>query len=193
MTDGPDAPIDISGDTPPPARKRSRGKKILVWSLGLVFVLAVGFAVLVALAIQDETEKDDAVQAGQCAAVTGFGTPGADLVAAPCSDPKANYSVAVRLAGGAAKCPAGDYAVFTQTARIGSDFTLCLVPNWASGRCYVNTPTATDAIDCSAGKARGHIKVTEVFPGTTNQKKCTKGGYVSTFSQPPTVYCYKDL
>lgn len=188
-----EGPTDTSWGAPAPERRSGRGKRIALWLVTIVGLLAVGFGVLVALQINDSVSKDEAIQAGQCVTVTGFGTAAADLVLTPCADPAANYTVGVRLKGGSATCPKGGYAVFQQTARIGGDFTLCLVPNWAEGSCYLNTDESTSKIDCAAGKGKDRIKIYRVYTGTSDDRKCSKGGFVAAFSQPPTVYCYKDL
>lgn len=190
-----EGPTDVSWGAPPaPAkRRRGRGKKIALWSAGIVGVLVIGFGVLVALDINDSVKQDEAIQAGQCVTVTGFGTSAADLVTAPCTDPAANYAVGTRLQGGSAACPKGGYAVFQQTARIGGDFTLCLVPNWKAGSCYLNTAESTSKIDCKTGKGKDRIKVTKVYTGTTDEAKCTQGGFVVSFSKPATVFCFRNL
>lgn len=195
VASGQPGPAHGSWAAPPPQGKRRRGlgKRIALWSLAVVGVLALGFGVLVALDVNDSVKQDQAIQAGQCVTVTGFGTSAADLVAAPCTDPAANYSVGTRLKGGSATCPKGGYAVFQQSARIGGDFTLCLVPNWKAGGCYLNTEKSTSQIDCTTGKGKDRIKVTKVYTGTSDAAKCTKGGFVVTFSQPATVFCFRDL
>lgn len=186
---------DVSWDAPAPESKRKggRGKRIALWSAGIIGLLVIGFGVLVALDINDSVKEDEAIQAGQCVTASGFGTTGADLVVAPCTDPAANYSVGARLPGGSAACPKGNYAVFQQTARVGGDFTLCLVPNWQAGECYLNSADTTSKIDCKTGTGKDRIKVTKVYTGTADEKKCTKGGFVATFTQPPTVLCYREL
>jgi hypothetical protein len=193
MTEGFSGPaIDVS-DGAPEQRRRGRGKKILIWVVAVIGVLVIGFGALVAFAIddgKDELNQVAALQAGDCATVSGFGTETAEVVPVACTDQAANYTVGVNLPGGAASCPAGDYDVFQQTARIGADVTLCLIPKFTKGSCYLLSSTATEQLACKGSSGPDRIKV---LSGTTEKAKCAKGTVALTFSQPASVYCFIPL
>lgn len=197
MTDGFSGPaIDVSDGAPQERRRRGRGKKTLIWVGAIVGVLVIGFGALVAFAIaddQDELNQVAALAAGDCATVSGFGTDSADVVPVACTDRAANYTVGVNLPGGAASCPAGDYDVFQQTARIGADVTLCLIPKFTKGNCYLLSSTTTEQIACKGSTGADRIKVQQVLTGTTDKAKCAPGTFALTFSQPASVYCLTGL
>lgn len=196
MTDGFSGPaIDVS-DGAPERRRRGRGKKVLIWVAAIIGVLVIGFGALVAFAIgdgKDELNQVASLQPGDCATVSGFGTETAEVVPVACTDQAANYTVGVNLPGGTASCPAGDYDVFQQTARIGADVTLCLIPKFTKGSCYLLSSTATEQIACKGSSGADRIKVQQVLTGTTEKAKCAKGTFALTFSQPASVYCFTPL
>ena len=185
---------DVSQAVPsaPAATKRKRGRRILVWTLSAVGVLAVGFGVLVALAVKDETGKDDLLQAGRCVAANGFGGK-LSMEVASCTDPAANYLVGTREAGADGTCPKGDYTNVHQTARIGDDFTLCLVNNWKPGECYHVVESDTERVACDAGKGEGWLKVVKVVTEPPAKAKCGAAEVSLRFAVPPTLMCVTQI
>jgi hypothetical protein len=198
MTDGPSAgATEVSGWGPPiPKQKKSRGKKILIWVIAVIGVLVLGFGALVAYYANDAKNEYDAtasLQEGQCLNVTRMNTTDPGVVAADCASAAANYRIGVRLAGGNADCPAGDYDVYQQGARFSQDVTFCLIPIFAKGQCYVLSDSGIGTAPCKTAATGTVIRVQQILANTTDKKQCTKGNLALSYSKPATVFCATTL
>jgi len=185
----------VAVSAPGGKKKRSRGKRTLLWTLGVLSVLVVGFVVLVAVGIHKDVEQDNLAQPGQCVNLSGADSS-LGMKVVDCAAPAASYLVAARSPSKTGTCPSGDYLKYIQTARIGGDFTLCLAYNWKQGDCFTDNVSADNGaqrIDCAQGAGPNRFQVTQVLTGTADKTKCVNQGYYAVYTQPAEVFCYKNL
>lgn len=176
-------------------RKRSRGKRILLWTLSVLGVLVIGFGVLVAVDIHKSVQQDNLAQPGQCVNLSGADSS-LGMKVVDCAAPSASYLVAARSQSKTGTCPSGDYVKYVQTARIGGDFTLCLAYNWKQGDCFTDNVSASSGaqrIDCAQGAGQNRFKVTQVVTGSADTTKCASRVYDVAYAQPAEVICFRNL
>ncbi|MFC5054725.1 LppU/SCO3897 family protein [Saccharothrix xinjiangensis] len=125
------------------------------WGVGAVaVVIALAFAMPL-LGGGDGDASSPGPAPGSCGRVEGNGDKDRYEIA-DCSDATAAVRVA-KVVDEAAQCPAGaPYTTFT------SEFTLCLIPNFVEGSCYVRDPrTGLRKVDCGAAGAVRVLKATK--------------------------------
>jgi hypothetical protein len=202
MTDGPFQSPTTEPDQgvadapywgPPIPKKKGRGKKIVLGVLVVIGVLVLGFGILVAYFVNDTKQQYDAtasLQEGQCVSVTGMNTAEPSVVAEDCTAAPANYRIGVRLPGVNASCPKGDYDVYQQGSRFSQDVTLCMVPLFVTGKCYLLAESGTGPAPCKAVVSGGTvIRIEKILANETSGKKCARGNLALTYSKPATVFC----
>ncbi|SHE78657.1 LppU/SCO3897 family protein [Streptoalloteichus hindustanus] len=162
----------------PPARKKTNPLKIVVPVL--VALLAIGGIAY--------TYFNDGASAkvGDCASVSG-NAKDAKYQALDCGNDKATYKVAKVLENPSDSCPSGDYDTYTQTARRGKDFKLCLMPNLQEGSCYKVGEDGKDITKVACG-AEATIKISKVVRDKADEAACGDDKAFA-YPEPATTFC----
>jgi hypothetical protein len=184
----------------PPPRRTGRLVAILVVAL---LVLA-GAGVGVYLLVKDDKPASPSSSGGggsggggpqvdDCVKDKSRSANDAELQPIDCASPEAIYRVAKRLDSATAKCPDGDYDVYTETG-IGDGLAWCLMLNAKQGDCFVhmtevNTPTAR--ADCGSAE----FKTTKVLNGEAKESACPSEDTVVAlvYPEPPTTICLEAI
>ncbi|WP_367132914.1 hypothetical protein [Saccharothrix sp. HUAS TT1] len=142
------------------------------WGVGAVAVVVAG-----AFAVTLVGGGPDGPEPGVCASIERV-PEGARYRALDCASEQANVRVA-KVVDDASQCPRGGapYTVFTRTA------TLCLIPNFVPGACYLGDRGAgMKKVDCAAEQA---IRVVSAAP---EPGECENGQKL-TYPEPVVTFC----
>ncbi|MFD7653692.1 hypothetical protein ACFV4N_06905 [Actinosynnema sp. NPDC059797] len=146
------------------------------WGVGAVAVVIAFAFVMPLLGGGDGGASSPGPVPGSCGRVEGNGDQDRYEIA-DCSDDLAAVRVA-KVVDEVAQCPAGaPYTTFT------SEYTLCLIPNFVEGSCYVRDPRA------------GLRKVGCDVPGATRVLKAAQGvvscgdNPTARYPEPKVTFC----
>ncbi|MEU5695779.1 hypothetical protein [Actinosynnema sp. NPDC020468] len=164
-------------------KKKGVGARIVSGIIGVVVVVAVGYAI--------NYFGSDAAQtkAGACASVTGT-TVKPEYKTVDCGSAEANYTVGKVLDSTTASC-GGSYDEYTETQRRGPDTKLCLVPNLEEGGCYdlMNTLNmGLKKVDCSGASV---VKLVKKIKDVEDEAACAEVQATPlTFPEPKLTFCF---
>lgn len=180
------------GYTPvPPTPPKRKGP----WIVAAV-AIAVVLGVLVFVVVNNKHEwlhsgdRPSTAGAGDCIKVNSASTTAADVEKVDCASPDAVYKVGTKEDGDHAMCPSDSYDLYTQSDRVSSGFTLCLMLNAGEGDCFSHlSATGTTAkVACSAADAEA--RTDKVVNGQAAASACPADtALVLVYPEPGETIC----
>lgn len=160
--------------------------KLAVLVVGVVVCLVVGVFVNMKSA-----PGEAKITAGSCAKVWGT-TSAAELAQVACTDPEANYRVALRVDNDVDACPSADYAYYKMAGPDG--YRLCLTLNAVEGDCFEDLPGFVSRKTPCAPRS---YRVSKIVPGAMDRLLCgrdTRAQWGLVYSTPePATICLREV